>query len=249
LNLSSAEGTGGNLTMSSLNAVVSGRVQTGNISTFSGAGNAGNVDIQAQRNTSTGYIKSYGGNTGTAGSAGGSGGTILVDAKQGDLTITGIVNSSGGGGSGGSTGGAGGNAGSITLKGLGLVDITGPVLAAGGGGGDDTDDAPGGGFGGGSFGVAGAPLNDDPSTRVGLAGLGTSGGAAGASAAVLITGQSVAVTENVDNSLGYSDSFYKTSSIVGSQFSFPQPAPQRPTIPASPGRSACWDTQEVIRSH
>lgn len=164
-------------------------ISTGHILTAGGGGNGGtdlspigqaggsggNVTIRSNGTISTGFVRTFGGGGGggvgnNPGGVGGAGGTVLLDAGEGSVNVSGDINSSGGGGGGGGSyntvaliyiaGGAAGNAGAVSISSNSAVTVTGAILAAGGGNGGSGisshffGNGQGGG-GGGSYGGGG----------------------------------------------------------------------------------------------
>ncbi len=224
LNMGSISDAGGSVSLS----VPNGTLSTSFIDTSGTTTAGGSLSLFSSGAITTGYLRSYGGNSGAAGAAGYAGGAIDVVSSGGLINIQGDINSSGAGGNGGGmwglNGGAGGTGGNVTVSASGTVTVAGPVLAAGGGGGGGSTyccnsgggggslgiggisptngSGYGGGFTGGTIGVGGSGSNTNPGGNVGLSGAsnGGIGGAGGGMGSVYLSGTSVTVSRSVGNS-------------------------------------------------
>ncbi|MBX9879479.1 MAG: hypothetical protein K2Y22_13545 [Candidatus Obscuribacterales bacterium] len=178
-------------------------------------GSAGTITLTAPGGISAGYLRAFGaggeggnngssGVIGTQGGNGGAGAAVSLTSTAGAITLTGDINTSGGGGggtgnSGGTaTGGTGGAAGNISINGAGVVQITGPVLAAAGGGGNGSSASCCGGGGGASFGGGGGGA-DGGSAGGGLFGGGGTSNWGSASGGSAVSG---GVSKNPQGSAG-----------------------------------------------
>lgn len=106
-------------------------------------------------------LGSGGGKSGTGSAGGKGGGAVLIDARNGDITILGNINVSGEDGYVGSPAGGGGSGGSILIIGD-TCDISGDLIAEGGDGGDG--DFDGGGGGGGRVSILSSSATSDCET-------------------------------------------------------------------------------------
>ena len=189
-------GSGGTISLNATN----GDINLGNLEASSSSA-GGAINLTAAGGISTGYLRAYGGGGGgdsgiqlgggTQAGASGSGGSISVSALNGNISVSGDINTSGGGGGGYQTGGSGGSAGSISISASnGDISVSGPVLAAGGGGGGGSNNGLGAGSlgacgggsiggGGGSCGQGGGGYFGGGSSGNGYFGIGGAGGTAG----------------------------------------------------------------------